>query len=128
MVPSNSALQESAAAAETSVLLDPALTAEEKALQRYTSIHSTQVPTYFFTINDLRRCTSNRVVPFPDLFPLDSLSGARKVGEGSYGEVFLLPGHKRGGSSSAPVLKVVPVDGEAVVNGAAQTRWVFELN
>ncbi len=70
----------------------------------------------------------NRVVPFPDLFPPDSLSGARKVGEGSYGEVFLLPGRNSGGGgSAAPVLKVVPVDGEAVVNGAAQTRWVFEL-
>ncbi len=41
VVPSNSALQESAAVAETSVLLDPALTAEEKALQRYTRMHST---------------------------------------------------------------------------------------
>jgi hypothetical protein len=39
-----------------------------------------------------------------------------QIGEGAFGEVFLLSTH------SAPVLKIVPVDGSAPVNGQPQTK------
>ncbi len=39
-----------------------------------------------------------------------------QVGEGAFGEVFLL------NTDSAPVLKIVPVDGSALVNGQPQTK------
>ncbi len=53
-----------------------------------------------------------------------------QVGEGSYGEVFLLPdfyykrlqGQEGLDKGAPPVLKVVPVDGSIPVNGSQQTR------
>ena len=42
-----------------------------------------------------------------------------QIGEGSFGEVFLLPSLVH--NQSRPVLKIVPVDGNALVNGDAQT-------
>ena len=60
----------------------------------------------------IERTDSKQVVDFGGLYSDSDL--ARKVGEGSFGEVFLLV--------SGAVLKVIPVDGSALVNGQAQTK------
>lgn len=41
----------------------------------------------------------------------------RKVGEGVYGEVFLSDGPEKS------VLKVIPIEGEVVVNGEPQKKF-----
>ena len=67
----------------------------------------------------LSKCTKREIVPFGDLYDEEILAKAKKVGEGSYGEVFLL--HKVA-DDDPPVLKVVPVNGTTEVNGQSQTR------
>jgi len=67
----------------------------------------------------LAKCTRAEILPFCDLFSQDTLLATKKVGEGSYGEVFMLP--PSDGEDGYPVLKLVPVDGDARVNGDAQT-------
>ena len=45
-----------------------------------------------------------------------------QIGEGSFGEVFKLPPFHYNEAGSGAVLKIVPVDGDALVNGEAQTK------
>ena len=52
---------------------------------------------------------------FRDIFPDELIKNSRKVGEGAFGEVFLISGDKKS------VLKVVPFDDNLPVNGEDQT-------
>lgn len=72
----------------------------------------------------LSKCNINEVVEFSKAFPINLLQSSIKVGEGAYGEVFLL------GSvgSDRPVLKIVPVGGYIQVNGEEQTSLVEMLS
>ena len=45
-----------------------------------------------------------------------------QIGEGSFGEVFLLPPFHYNEGGNGAVLKIVPIDGDALVNGDAQTK------
>jgi hypothetical protein len=62
------------------------------------------------------KCWDKRVVTFSEVYPDEILADSRKVGEGAFGEVYLL------GLSGPdkPVLKVVPVGGEVKVNDENQ--------
>ena len=66
----------------------------------------------------LSKCSENRIVPFDKLCNQQVLKNSKKVGEGSYGEVFLLNFNELNSS----VLKIVPVDGSCPVNGEPQTK------
>ena len=66
----------------------------------------------------LSKCSEKKIISFDTLCNDNILSNSKKVGEGSYGEVFLL-NHTESNSS---VLKIVPVDGNALVNGELQTK------
>jgi hypothetical protein len=62
------------------------------------------------------QCWGRKIVQFSDAYPDEILADSRKVGEGTFGEVYLL------GVSAAdrPVLKIVPVGGEVKVNDEEQ--------
>lgn len=66
----------------------------------------------------LSKCSVNKVVKFEDVYGTEVMREARKVGEGAFGEVFLLGCD----GPSKPVLKVVPVAGDIEVNGEEQTK------
>ena len=66
----------------------------------------------------LSKCSEKTILPFNRLCNEQVLSSSKKVGEGSYGEVFLLNINDLNPS----VLKIVPVDGNALVNGEPQTK------
>jgi len=65
----------------------------------------------------LAACTKEEILPFDAIYPADKLEGSKKVGEGAFGEVFLLGSE----GEDRPVLKVVPIDGDIPVNGEDQT-------
>ena len=62
------------------------------------------------------KCWRQRIVAFSDVYPDEILSDSRKVGEGAFGEVYLM------GLSGPdkPVLKIVPVGGDVKVNDGNQ--------
>ena len=66
----------------------------------------------------LRACTLQKVVQFNHIYPSDVMDGSTKVGEGAFGEVFLIGA----AGNDRPVLKVVPIDGDIPVNGETQTK------
>merc|ERR1712223_310608 len=66
----------------------------------------------------LSKCSKKEIISFDTLCNENILSTSKKVGEGSYGEVFLL-NHTESNSS---VLKIVPVDGNALLSGELQTK------
>ena len=66
----------------------------------------------------LSKCSENRIISFDRLCNQQMLKNSKKVGEGSYGEVFLLNFNELNSS----VLKIVPVDGSCPVNGEPQTK------
>jgi len=65
----------------------------------------------------LTACTRPDIAMFDSVYSPEYMEGSMKVGEGAFGEVFLL------GSvgDDRPVLKVVPIDGDIPVNGEVQT-------
>ena len=74
-------------------------------------------PTHDIVSKVLSKCSEKKIIPFANLYDHKTLSNMKKVGEGTYGEVFLL------NNDDAPaVLKVVPVDGNSLVNGETQTK------
>ena len=66
----------------------------------------------------LLKCSQERIILFDKLHEEEVLINTKKVGEGSYGEVFLLNYN----GTDPSVLKIVPVDGNALVNGEPQTK------
>ncbi|KAL1122938.1 hypothetical protein AAG570_003263 [Ranatra chinensis] len=74
--------------------------------------------------NEYRRlvlslCEQEEFCTFRQVVGKDSLAGCTKIGEGLYGEVFKLS--RRGKADS--VLKVVPIEGDFLVNGEPQKRF-----
>ncbi|XP_045498862.1 dentin sialophosphoprotein [Colias croceus] len=67
----------------------------------------------------LRRCNQTDALLFDECYPDTALKNCRKIGEGVYGEVYLW----RAGDGRARVLKVIPVDGDTVVNGEKQKDY-----
>ena len=65
----------------------------------------------------LSKCSKKNVVEFGDVYGEDCMAASKKVGEGAFGEVYLI------GASSGenPVLKVVPIGGTVKVNDEEQT-------
>ena len=53
-------------------------------------------------------CTGEKVVAFSSYYDEDSLAGSRKVGEGAFGEVYMVGSQEK----NKPVLKVVPIGGD----------------
>ncbi|KYB25088.1 Putative serine/threonine-protein kinase haspin homolog-like Protein [Tribolium castaneum] len=67
----------------------------------------------------LRRCGQTDVLPFEQCYPQSALQHCQKIGEGVYGEVFLYRNPK-GGTS---VMKVIPIEGDLIVNGEKQKKF-----
>ena len=65
----------------------------------------------------LAACSKTTILTYDDIYPPDVMEGSKKVGEGRFGEVFLLGA----AGEDRPVLKVVPIDGDIPVNGETQT-------
>jgi hypothetical protein len=89
------ALLPAPASAEVSVLLEP----ESSPLDKLAA-----------------KCWRQRIVAFSDVYADEVLADSVKVGEGAFGEVYLLG---RSGPDR-PVLKIVPVGGEVKVNDENQ--------
>ncbi|KAK0078944.1 hypothetical protein PV325_001915 [Microctonus aethiopoides] len=66
----------------------------------------------------LQRCNQTDVVPFDEFYPKSFLEKCRKIGEGVYGEVFLFE-NKREKS----VIKIIPIEGDKLVNGETQKKY-----
>ncbi|XP_057657544.1 uncharacterized protein LOC130894639 [Diorhabda carinulata] len=67
----------------------------------------------------LRTCSQTEPIPFSQCFPESVLRNCQKIGEGVYGEVFLFK-NPNGGTS---VLKIIPVEGDQIVNGERQKKF-----
>ena len=67
----------------------------------------------------LHQCTDKIVTDFDSVYGTDALTNSKKVGEGAFGEVFLV-GPSDG---ERPVLKVVPIGGDVKVNEEEQTTF-----
>lgn len=65
----------------------------------------------------LSHCTNTTVVQFEDVYQPNVISNSKKVGEGAFGEVFLIGNEK----TDKPVLKIVPIGGDLKVNDEDQT-------
>ena len=70
--------------------------------------------------NLLNLCSNQKVVTIDEIYEDNILQSSKKVGEGAFGEVFLVNSPE---TSSQPVLKVVPIGGELEVNGEEQTTF-----
>lgn len=82
-------------------------------------IHLTVQP--ILTARDivLQRCGQVEPISFEELYPESALKNCRKIGEGVYGEVFLYR-NKQGTTS---VMKIIPIEGELLVNGEHQKKF-----
>ncbi|CAH2014030.1 unnamed protein product [Acanthoscelides obtectus] len=67
----------------------------------------------------LSRCQQAEPWKFLDCYPDSVLQHCQKIGEGVYGEVYLLRNPK-GGTS---VLKIIPIEGSLMVNGERQKKY-----
>ncbi|CAG9830286.1 unnamed protein product [Diabrotica balteata] len=67
----------------------------------------------------LRKCGQTEPIQFSQCFTDSLLQNCQKIGEGVYGEVFLLR-NPDGGTS---VLKIIPVEGDQIVNGERQKKF-----
>ncbi|XP_029668616.1 putative serine/threonine-protein kinase haspin homolog, partial [Formica exsecta] len=66
----------------------------------------------------LQRCSQNSYLSFSYCFPDSYLEYCRKIGEGVYGEVFLYEYFDK-----KSVIKIIPIEGEKLVNGEAQKKF-----
>jgi len=65
----------------------------------------------------LNLCSNKTAVDIEDIYSSEVLKSSIKVGEGAFGEVFLINSCEE----NKPVLKVVPIGGDLEVNGEEQT-------
>ena len=65
----------------------------------------------------LSKCLLKKIVKFDEIYDENCLLQSRKVGEGAFGEVYLVGSEE----TEKPVLKVVPVGGTVPVNDEEQT-------
>lgn len=68
----------------------------------------------------LSQCTRSSIIDFSDVYGPDTLVNSKKVGEGAFGEVFLISAADD--AAERPVLKVVPIGGDLKVNDEEQTK------
>jgi hypothetical protein len=68
----------------------------------------------------LSQCTRSSIIEFSDVYGPDTLVNSKKVGEGAFGEVFLISAADD--AAERPVLKVVPIGGDLKVNDEEQTK------
>ena len=96
------------------IVQDESKVLEESGLSE-TSILLQSAPTDLEKL--LSKCSKNNIVEFGDIYDEECMASSRKVGEGAFGEVYLI------GASSGenPVLKVVPIGGTVKVNDEEQT-------
>lgn len=67
----------------------------------------------------LRRCKQSEPLPFDDVYSESTLRRCRKIGEGVYSEVFM----NKTASGRPIVLKIIPIDGDLLVNGEHQKNF-----
>ncbi|XP_044740651.1 serine/threonine-protein kinase haspin homolog [Chrysoperla carnea] len=67
----------------------------------------------------LKRCNQTDPIDFDFCYPDSVLQKCQKLGEGVYGEVFLL----KNADGSATVLKIIPIEGPLPVNGEHQKKF-----
>lgn len=67
----------------------------------------------------LRRCGQQEPLLFDDIYSESQLPNSKKIGEGVYGEVFCYTS-----DDNVPiVLKIIPIEGDLLVNGEQQKRF-----
>lgn len=67
----------------------------------------------------LRKCRQTKAISFQECYPESVLANCHKIGEGLYGEVFLYRNPKGG----TTVMKVIPIEGDQIVNGEHQKKF-----
>ncbi|XP_030754031.1 serine/threonine-protein kinase haspin-like [Sitophilus oryzae] len=67
----------------------------------------------------LRKWQQEKPSSFQDCYPKGIFQHCQKIGEGIYGEVFLYK-NANGGTT---VLKIIPIEGDQIVNGEAQKKF-----
>lgn len=71
----------------------------------------------------LRRCGQQEPLPFDDIYSESQLPNCKKIGEGVYGEVFCYKPE-----NDVPiVLKIIPIEGDLLVNGEHQKHFTEVL-
>ncbi|XP_040575175.1 serine/threonine-protein kinase haspin homolog [Lepeophtheirus salmonis] len=76
--------------------------------------------------NILSCCEQLEVLPFESIYSTEMFEKSKKVGEGTFGEVYLLNALESD-SEYPPVLKLIPVDGSQLVNNEPQTTMLEVL-
>lgn len=66
-----------------------------------------------------QRCGQKDTLPFSVCFNDAVLKDARKIGEGVYGEVFLI----QKPNQETSVIKIIPIEGKTIVNGEKQKKY-----
>ncbi|XP_065357235.1 serine/threonine-protein kinase haspin homolog [Calliphora vicina] len=84
--------------------------------------------TYSLGSNDfkrqlLQRCGQRRILTFASTYPEDYLQNCCKIGEGAFGEVFVHSKPYDNESAEKTVLKIIPIEGEELVNGEVQKTF-----
>lgn len=67
----------------------------------------------------LRKCHQTQPLAFQACYPKSSLEHCHKIGEGLYGEAFLF----RNLNGGTTVMKVIPIEGDQIVNGEHQKKF-----
>uniref|UniRef100_A0A6P7G4I0 Serine/threonine-protein kinase haspin-like n=1 Tax=Diabrotica virgifera virgifera TaxID=50390 RepID=A0A6P7G4I0_DIAVI len=67
----------------------------------------------------LRKCGQTEPIQFSQCFTDSILQNCQKIGEGLYGEVFLV----KNPDGDTSVLKIIPVEGDQTVNGKRQKKF-----
>ena len=102
-----------------SISLDPTVQLHDSIYRSDLSETLVQPPSEVSPLQKLlAACSESEITSFDEIYSHELISSSTKVGEGAYGEVFLLGSE----GLDRPVLKVVPIDGEILVNGVVQTR------
>uniref|UniRef100_V5GYG3 non-specific serine/threonine protein kinase n=1 Tax=Anoplophora glabripennis TaxID=217634 RepID=V5GYG3_ANOGL len=87
--------------------------------KRKTSIVQNSTPVVTARELVLKKCGQEEPLPFEECYSKSVLQNCQKIGEGVYGEVFLFK-NPNGGTS---VMKVIPIEGDLIVNGERQKKF-----
>ncbi|GJQ69465.1 Haspin [Trypoxylus dichotomus] len=68
----------------------------------------------------LGKCGQTEPLPFEKCYPNSILQCCQKIGEGVYGEVFR---YKHPKSNVTTVIKIIPIEGDQIVNGERQKKF-----
>ncbi|XP_066249113.1 uncharacterized protein [Euwallacea similis] len=86
---------------------------------RITSLNDLTCPEITARNIILKYCEQTDAEAFEKLFPDSLLNNCKKIGEGTYGEVFM---YKKTDGSSV-VMKVIPIEGDVEINGERQKKF-----